>query len=400
MTEIMSKMTKKTLPLVTASLVAAMAVQAQEQPVPGLYTTVDESEIYVITRDGQQTDVKTGESVRINADGLSFVTDRPGFMNWPCGTGFAPNLGTLETYTLEDLPASDRIAQVVDRYFLEQQVPGQSPRWLNGEAHTAIPAAEIDQFVSNAFWYKSGPTSTKMQSLRPDTLLIGLFYGTGQVLVDGNQYASLKDRYGDDPIPVVFQFQEENVVPISYFGDVATPGQIAKAFKESGIKPADVPMWYAGDYHTQAAPGALADSLGVPPVGELDPDGQEKLREDLQQNGFRQKPVTLALVSGSEEIIVDEGERLRAAETLGITQVPVMFSVYDQNLFSSQCGLAPAIAAAGVLGTEEGEAPGATPPGDDSGQPPGGPAPNPDRPTPDPIAPPDPPDPEPPTSPN
>ncbi len=383
----------------TASLAVAMAAQAQDQPAPGLYTTVDESEIYVITRDGQQTDVKTGESVRINADGLSFVTERPGFMNWPCGTGFAPNLGTLETYALDQLPASDRIAQVVDRYFIEQQVPSQSPRWLNGEAHTAIPAAEIDQFASNAFWYKSGPTTTKMESLRPDTLLIGLFYGTGQVLVDGNQFASLKEAYGEEPIPVVFQFQEENVVPISYFGDAASPEQIAKAFQESGIKPADVPMWYAGDYHTTATPGALADSLGVPPASELNAANQAKLQEDLRKNGFRQKPVTLALVSGSDEMIIDEGDRLRAAEALGIDQVPVMFSVYDQNLFSSQCGLAPAIAAAGLLGTKEGEAPGATP-GDDSSQPPEGPTPGPDRPTPGPITPPDPPDPEQPTSPN
>ena len=65
-----------------------------------------------------------------------------------------------------------------------------------------------------------------MAEKRPKTLLIGLFYGTGQVVVDTNHLDALKAEYGDEPIPTVFEYQEENVVPISWYGDNPTPEQV------------------------------------------------------------------------------------------------------------------------------------------------------------------------------
>ncbi len=394
------------LPALIALVLGAPQVMAQDGPPPGLYTTVDQAEIYIIQPNGEQTDVKTGESVRVTEDGLEFIAQRPQFLNWPCGTGFAPNRGTLPTFSLDSLPPGDQIGQVADLYFSNQQVLDSSPRWLNGESHGAFPASEIDQFVSNAYWYKTGPADAELAEQRPKTLLISLFYGTGQVVVDTNHLDALKEEYGDDPIPTVFQYQEENVVPISYFGDNPTPEQIMNGYNQSGIKPADVPMWYAGDQHVSMDPGALADALGVPPAGDMSPARLQDLQDDIGENGFNAKPVTLAFVPGDDSMVVDEGERLRAAQQAGVSNVPVMFSVYENDMIASQCGLAPPVAAAGLLGTSEGEAPGAeTPeepgegPGDGPGDGPEQPE-QPPRPVPPEIEPPQPPQPEQPVSDN
>jgi len=348
---------RATLPLTITLALAAANTQAQDTPVPGLYTTVDQDEIYIIQPNGEQTDIKTGESVRVTEQGLEFIADRPQFLNWPCGTGFAPNRGTLPTFSLDALPPGEQIAEVADRYFAQQQVLDSNPRWLNGESHGAFPASEIDQFVSNAYWYSTGPADAELAESRPKTLLIGLFYGTGQVVVDTNHLDTLKAEYGDDPIPTVFLYEEENVVPISYFGDNPTPEQITNAYDEYGIKPADVPMWYAGDRHVSIDPGALADSLGVPPASDFDASRLAELSQDIEENGFNAKPVTLAYVPGGDGMVADEGARLRAAQQTGVTPVPVMFSVYENDMIASQCGLAPPVAAAGLLGTSEAEAP-------------------------------------------
>jgi hypothetical protein len=385
--------------LVTVALAAPAGLPAQDKPPPGLYTSVDESEIYIIQPNGDQVDVKTGESAVVNQDGVTFISDRPQFLNWPCGTAFAGNRGSLPTYSLDALPPEDRIGQVTDLYFSNQQVLEGSPRWENGEYHGAFSAAEIEHYVSNARWYTSGDALPGMDAKRPDTLLIGLFYGTGQVVVDTNHLDALKAMYGDEPIPTLFEYQEENVVPISWYGDNPTPEQVLANFQTSGVKPADVPLWYAGDRHLAVDPNRLADLAGVPPLSEMSPERQAQLREDIEENGFRAKPVNLALVPGQQQFIADQGERLRVAAAMGVLSVPVMFSVYDAGVIAGQCGLEAPVEAAGVLGVEAAESPDApdappetADPPDESTAPPTVPPPE--------IEPPQPPQPELPVSPD
>jgi hypothetical protein len=345
-----TRFAKARLSVFIALALSTPLAMAQDAVKPGLYTTVDQDEIYII-QGGQQIDVKTGETVRVTADGLQFVDSPPAFLAWPCGTGFAPNRGGLETFSASSLPPGDEIAAVAQRYFESAQVLEGNPRWLNGESHMSLPAEQIDQFVSNASWYQAGPPDAMMAAQRPDTLLIGLFFGTGQVVVDNNQLPALKEKYGDDPIPVVFQYQEENVVPISFFGAAPTPQMIMRAFQENGVKLADVPMWYAGDKHLEVPPGELASMAGVPPASEMDPARLQQMQDDLRENGFGGKPVTMAMTSGGDAPIIAEGARLRAAEAMGMGAVPVMFSAFDSSSHASFCGLAPPVAAAGALGT-------------------------------------------------
>lgn len=385
--------------LVAVALGAPASLPAQDNPPPGLYTSVDESEIYIIQPNGDQVDVKTGEAAVVNQDGVTFISDRPQFLNWPCGTAFAGNRGSLPTYSLDSLPPEDRIGQVTDLYFSNQQVLEGSPRWENGEYHGAFSAAEIDQYVSNARWYTSGDALPGMDAKRPDTLLIGLFYGTGQVVVDTNHLDALKAMYGDEPIPTLFEYQEENVVPVSWYGDNPTPEQVLANFQTSGVKPADVPLWYAGDRHLAVDPNRLADLAGVPPLSEMSPERQAQLREDIEQNGFRAKPVNLALVPGQQQFIADQGERLRVAAAMGVLSVPVMFSVYDAGVIAGQCGLEAPVEAAGVLGVEAAESPDAPDAPPETADPPDEPTAPPTVPPPE-IEPPQPPQPELPVSPD
>lgn len=387
--------------LIAVALGAPPVLNAQNDPPPGLYTSVDESEIYIIQPNGDQIDVKTGESVRVDQSGVTFITDRPEFLNWPCGTSFAGNRGSLPTFSLESLPPEDRIGQVTDLYFSNQQVLEGSPRWENGESHGAFPAAEIDQYVSNAYWYTTGDAPPGMDKKRPDTLLIALFYGTGQVVVDTNHLEALKAMYGDDPIPTLFRYEEENVVPISWYGDNPTPEQILANFQTNGVKPAEVPLWYAGDQHVTFDPDTLANLAGVPPLSEISAERQAQVREDLERNGFRAKPVNLALVPGNDRFIADQGDRLRVAAAMGVISVPVMFSVYDAGVVASQCGIEAPVEAAGVLGVAAGETP--ETPGEettpDAPEQPDEPTPPPPAPPPE-IEPPQPPQPELPVSPD
>ena len=388
--------------LIALALGLPPTLSAQNQPVPGLYTSVDESEIYIIQPNGDQVDVRTGEAAVVNQDGVTFITDRPAFLDWPCGTALAGNRGNLPTYSLESLPPEDRIGQVTDLYFSNQQILEGSPRFENGEIHGTFSAAEIDQFVSNARWYTTGDAPPGMSAKRPDTLLIGLFYGTGQVVVDTNHLESLKAIYGDEPIPTLFLYEEENVVPISWYGDNPSPEQILTNFQTSGVKPADVPLWYAGDRHITVDPNRLADLAQVPPLSSMSPERQAEVREDIEQNGFRAKPVSLALVPGQEQYIADEGERLRVAAAMGILEIPVMVTVYDAGVIAGQCGLEAPVEAAGVLGAmapDNPDNPDGPPETPDQPDQPDQPSPPPVVPPPE-IEPPQPPQPELPVSPD
>ncbi|KAA9133070.1 hypothetical protein F3N42_01530 [Marinihelvus fidelis] len=349
--------------LIASVLVSPAILGQQDADQTTLYTTVDEKAIYIQQGD-RQIDVKSGESAAITRSGLEFLDARPAALNWPCGTGYAGNRGQLETFALDSLPAGEQIRGVAQNFFEQQMVLDSQPHFLDGGSHGAFPAAEIDAFVSDAYWYVAGPADAPQAALRPDTLIIGLFYGTGQVIVDTNHLADLKAKYGDDPIPTLFQYHDQNVVPISYFGDAPTPGNIAQVYAENGILPASPPVIFAGDRHTDFVAEVLADSVGAPAMGDIDPARAAQLRNDLSANGFNGKPINLALVPGSAQVTADEPERLRVAGNMGMQTVPAMFSVYDDESHARHCGVAPPVAAAGVMGTEQGDAPGAQPPTD------------------------------------
>jgi hypothetical protein len=343
---------------VALAVAASAQVGAQEAKKPRLLITVDEKAVVV---EGQ--DIEAGQSASVDESGeIEFFASRPTSLAWPCGTAFAGDRGNVPKVSFDDLPEGEKIQTVAENFFQNATVLDRQPHFLNGGSHGAIPAAEIDQFLSEAYWYMAGPPDSILADQRPQTLLISLFFGTGQVVVDNNFYGQLRDAYGDEPIPVLFLFHDENIVPISYFGDAPTPGNVLQVYKENGILPAEPPMMFAGDKHVEFDSTALADLLGAPPLDDIDPDRRRKLERDIMNSGFGGKAVNLAMVPGGEEFTADEGQRMRVAAAMGIGNVPVQFTVFDTESHARLCGLAPPVGAAGTLGSAQGDAPGANPP--------------------------------------
>ena len=75
------------------------------------------------------------------------------------------------------------------------------------------------------------------------------------------------------------------------------------------------------------------------------------LQAELGGGGLQGKPITLTMTPGSDTMVADDPERLRAAEAMGMDSVPVMFTFFNEGSVASHCGLPPMVAAVGALGT-------------------------------------------------
>lgn len=341
------------LPLMIGLALATGAVMAQDPPKdepvkPGLYTTVDEHSVYIIKGD-EQIDVKSGETVFVSPDDVEFLQRPTEFLEWPCGTAYAGLRGTLEGFPVSDLPADNRIGEIVRRWFEEARLLDPQVKFANAEFNDRFSIAEIDPYVSDAYWYRTGPQNANLALQRAQILIIGLFRGTGQVIVDTNHLDELKRLHGDS-IPVVVEYQEENVVPVSYFGADPRPQDIIDAWAQRGIRLADVPMWYGGDRHLSVPADELAQLVNAPALSEIDGERQASLRADLSANGFTAKPVNLTLVADTPGAVADEAERVRVAQSMGISPIPVLFTYFNDLSAAAHCGLAPPTAEVGALG--------------------------------------------------
>jgi hypothetical protein len=339
--------------VIAMTSLAANAQQSPDQPSStpmGLYVTVSQSEIYII-QDDKQLDVKVGEAAFAGEGTLQQLDAVPSFLNWPCGGSGGEDSGLVPTYLLDSLPTENLIEEVVRRFFEGPEIPASAPAWLNGEFHGSFSAEEINRFTSSAYWYKSGKTTAKMEALRPRVLLISLYPATQQVIVDQNHFQELLDLHGSENIPVTFVFNEENVVPVSALGKNTTMQEIANLFFEKGITIADVPMWYAGDRQFAVSPGDFDQVFEIPAIEDIKPDRLAALTADLQTNGFAKKPVNVALMSQNNSMVVDEAEKVRAAQSIGLDSIPIVFFNYSENSHKKHCGLAmPQVAAGGGIG--------------------------------------------------
>ena len=67
--------------------------------------------------------------------------------------------------------------------------------------------------------------------------------------------------------------------------------QIFTAFLERGIKLADPPMWWLGDYHLTPTIEEFEKFFDIPELSDIPVDAQDSLREDLATHGFTRKPL-------------------------------------------------------------------------------------------------------------
>jgi hypothetical protein len=333
---------KKTLPVLIASVLAAGSVQAQstceelEGTPPGLYATTEEGRTFLI-KDGQVVELGPGEAGFADETGVKCIQRIPQFMDWPCSTDAAKSR-KFATYSIDELTDDNKAREIVRRYFEVPEVIEPIPNWKEGEYHLMMSENEILQFSSSEYWYHPNANRDIMDERRPKTLQIALFVGINQVVVDSVHLKALSKHYGGAEIPVVFTFNDSNMVPISYFGPNVSLEEVAKANSERGINIAPVPMWELGDYNIRPSMAEMQKYFDLPAIEDIPADRRAALEADLEANGFTRKPVFVSILGGSSNMVVDQPQRVAVAASMGMTSVPVSLTIIQPDILVARCG--------------------------------------------------------------
>lgn len=322
--------------LASGSAMAQGACEELEGTPPGLYATTDEGRTFLI-QDEQVVELGPGEAGFADETGVKCIQRIPQFMDWPCSTDAAKSR-RFATYSVADLGDDNKAREVVQRYFEVPEVIEPMPRWLEGEYHLMMSEDEILQFASNEYWYHPESPTALSHEKRPKTLQIALFVGINQVVVDQQHLKVLSEHYDGGDIPVVFNFNDSNVVPISYFGPNVSLEEIAKANIERGINIASAPMWELGDYNVRVTISELHNFFDIPALEDIPPQKRAALEADLAANGFRKKPIFVSIMGDSESMVVDQPQRVAVAASMGMTSIPVHVTIVQPDILLQRCG--------------------------------------------------------------
>ena len=336
------KLTQKLLPVLIGATLASANVYAQGQceelegTPPGLYATTEEGRTFLI-KDGEVVELGPGDAGFADESGVKCIRKIPQFMDWPCSTDAARSR-KFATYSIDELPADNPAREIVKRYFEIPEVIEPIPRWKEGEYHLLMDESDILQFSSDEYWYHPDSASALTNDKRPKTLQIALYVGINQVVIDQYHLKSLKEHYGDDPIPVVFTFNDSNVVPISYFGANVSLEEVLKANQERGINIAAVPMWELGDHNIRPSIAEMQKYFDIPALEDIPPAKRQALEADLEANGFSQKPIFISILTGSDNMVVDQPQRVAVAASMGMTNIPVSLTIVQPDVLVARCG--------------------------------------------------------------
>jgi hypothetical protein len=315
---------------------------------PGLYTTTDEGKTFIV-KDDQIVELSAGESGFADENGPKCIKRVPKFLDWPCSTQAAQSR-MFDTYSLDDLKSDNKMREIVDRYFKVPEVIAPIPNWIDGEFHGTFDYHDIIQFSSPDYWYFANEDLPILSGKRPRSLLISLFVGTNQVVIDNNMIDVLRKELGTDEIPVTFLFNDSNTVPVSYFGSNVSLEEVFKAFIERGIKVAEVPMWWQGDYHLTPTIEEFEKFFDIPPLEDINPDKRAAMEADLKAHGFTRKSIIVSMFSESNSMAVDQPDRVRIAASMGITRIPTTFNFVEPDAILARCGPGTPIGSSGVSG--------------------------------------------------
>lgn len=355
------------LPALISAALATGTVWAQEEceelegTPPGMYTTTDEGITYM-TRDGEMVEMAAGDAGFADEGTLKCIKRPPEFLDWPCSTDAAQSR-RFATYTLDDLQTDNKMEEIVERYFKVPEVLAPIPNWIDGEYNAVFSYNDIIQYSSPEYWYLPNPDRPILSEKRPRSLLISLFVGTNQVVIDNNVIDALRQELGSDDIPVTLVFNDSNSVPISYFGSNVSLEEVFKAFKERGIKVADVPMWWLGDFHLTPTIEEFEKFFEIPALEDINPDKIASMRADLEAHGFTRKSIIVSLFSESGTMAVDQPARVRVAASMGIERIPTVFNFIEPDIHLARCGPGTPVGSGTVSGSTTPIGGAAVPPG-------------------------------------
>ena len=303
---------------------------------PGLYATTDEGRTFVV-RDGEVVELGPGEAAFADENGVRCIRKVPEFLDWPCATQAAQSR-MFSTYRMDELSGGNAVQEIVRRYFEIPEVIAPIPNWIDGEYHAVFDLDDLIQFSNEEYWYSVNPDRPFLDPKRPRSLLVSLYVGINKVVIDRNAIDLLRKETGSDQLPVTFVFNDSNVVPISYFGTNVSLEEVQRAFFERGIKLADVPMWWLGDYHLQPTIEEFEKFFEIPPLDSVDTARQQALRTDLESVGFSRKPIIVSVLADSGTMIIDQPERLRVAASMGFKRIPTVFFFVEADAVMARCG--------------------------------------------------------------
>ena len=337
----MKVLSKAILPVLIASVLSGNAwaqddcVEIEGTP-PGLYATTDEGRTFLV-KDGKTVELGPGQAGFADESGVKCIKKPPTFLDWPCSTQAAQSR-MFNTYTVDELTEKNKIQEIITRYFDVPEVLAPIPNWIDGEYNAVFDFKDLLQYASSDYWYAPNPNRPFMDPKRPRSLLVSLYVGINRVVVDSYEIDLLRKELGSDQIPVTFVFNDSNVVPISYFGPNVSLEEVHKAFFERGIKLADVPMWWLGDYHLQATIEEYEKFFDIPPLEDISPEKVQAIRAELESEGFTRKPFIVTIMSESAAIVIDQPERLRVAASMGMKRMPLVFNFVELDSVLARCG--------------------------------------------------------------
>jgi len=98
-------------------------------------------------------------------------------------------------------------------------------------------------------------------------------------------------------------------------------------------------MWYAGDRHFAASVEELELMFEIPALEDIEADRLAVLVVDLKANGFTKKPINVAVIAQNSTMVIDEADKVRAAQSIGMDSIPIVFFYYDEDTVKRRCGL-------------------------------------------------------------
>ncbi len=316
---------------------------------PGLYATTEEGRTFLI-KDGKIVELGPGEAGFASDTEVNCIKKPPAFLDWPCATQAAQSR-MFNTYKIDELTTDKPIQEIVQRYFDIPEVLVPIPSWPDGEYNSIFDYNDLIQFSSPEYWYHPNEDIPILSGKRPRSLLVSLYVGTNWVVLDNNMIDALRNDLGSDDIPVTFVFNDSNTVPISYFGANVSMEEVAKAFNERGIKVAEVPMWWQGDYQLQPTIEEFEKFFDIPPLEDISPESQEAIKADLEAFGFTRKSVIVTMFSEAGGMAVDQPERIRVAASMGTKRIPTVFNFIEPDSIVARCGPGTPVGSGGVTGS-------------------------------------------------
>ena len=328
---------------------------------PGMYTTTDEGKTY-ISKDGETVELAAGESGFADEGEVKCIKKPPAFLDWPCATQAAQSR-MFNTYTIEEIESEDKIQEIVQRYFDIPEVLAPIPNWIDGEYNAVFSYTDLIQFTSPDYWYFPNPDRPILSGKRPRSLQVSLYVGLNQVVIDNNMIDALRKDLGNNDIPVTFVFNDSNTVPVSYFGANVSLEEISKAFNERGIKLAEVPMWWQGDYHLTPTIEEFEKFFDIPALDQISAEKQASLKADLEAHGFTRKSIIVTIFAESGGMVVDQPERIRVAASMGTKRIPTNFNFIEADQIVARCGPGTPVGSGAVSGSTTPISGAAVPPG-------------------------------------